>query len=97
MNSYLYMVTYDLNVPGKNYQDLYRALEGYDYWHCVDSTWIIKTNSTAIQIRDSLKPYLDSNDKLLVVRLTGESAWTGFRDDCSNWLRVSFNEQPLIN
>jgi hypothetical protein len=34
-----------------------------------------------------LQQYIDSNDELLVAKLSGEAAWTGFSDKCSNWLK----------
>jgi hypothetical protein len=53
----------------------------------LDSTWIIKTNDSAATIRDSLARYTDANDELLVAALTGESAWKGFNDEGSQWLK----------
>jgi len=85
-----YLIGYDLNKNGQNYDPLISAIKQIAYsnlwWHCLDSTWIIKTNSAAIQIRDSLKNLIDSNDELLVVCLDGEGAWTGFNNECSDWL-----------
>ena len=38
-------------------------------------------------LRDVLKSYLDKNDELLVVNITGDpAAWTGFSDQGSKWL-----------
>lgn len=82
-----YLIGYDLNRPGQNYTELFDAIKGYPkWWHYLDSTWIIKTNWTATQIRDDLKQHIDSGDELLVVRLTGEGAWTGFNERGSQWL-----------
>lgn len=86
MNSYL--ITYDLNKPGQNYNDLYEAIKKIGlWWHCLDSTWIVKSDKTAVQIRDSITPHIDSNDSLLVAHLSGEGAWIGFSDQCSSWLK----------
>ena len=82
-----YMVGYDLNKPLQNYADLIEALKNYpNWWHHLDSTWIIKTNDSATMIRDHLRQFIDANDELLVARLSGESAWTGFNDKGSQWL-----------
>jgi len=82
------LITYDLNRPGQNYNDLFEAIKAIGtWWHCLDSTWIVKSNLTAVQIRDSLSTKIDKNDSLLVVVLSGVGAWTGFSDDCSNWLK----------
>ena len=82
-----YMVGYDLNRPVQNYSELIEALKGYDkWWHYLDSTWIIKTDYTAEEIRNNLKQHIDSNDELLVAKLSGEAAWTGFGDKAGQWL-----------
>ena len=88
-----YLISYDLNRPGQDYPDLWDAIKAFDnWWHFLDSTWIVKTNWPATQIRDYLRPYLDDNDELLVVRLSGESAWFGFAEKGSAWLQA--NIQP---
>jgi len=82
-----YLIGYDLNKTGQDYTDLIAGIKKIGaWWHCLDSTWIVKTNSTAVQIRDFLSPLIDSNDELLVAHLSGESAWVGFDDQCSSWL-----------
>jgi len=84
-----YMIGYDLNTPGKDYTSLIEAIKrlGSNWWHCLDSTWIIKHQGPAPAIRDVLSPLLDRNDELLVACLTGESAWVGFDEQCSKWLK----------
>jgi hypothetical protein len=85
-----YLIGYDLNMPRANddYKDLIAEIKSLSntWWHNLDSTWIIKTDQTAEYIRDTLKPYLDSGDELLVARLSGEGAWAGFKADGSSWL-----------
>ncbi len=81
------MVGYDLRRPGQDYSSLIRALEAYpNWWHHLDSTWVIKTNDSAATIRDNLRRYIDANDELLVASLSGESAWYGFNSEGSKWL-----------
>lgn len=82
-----YLVTYDL-VKRKDYPDLIGALQKYPYWHCLGSVWIIKSDNTSVQIRDQLLPHIDADDKLIVLKLTGEAAWTlSFPANCQEWLR----------
>lgn len=83
-----YIISYDLNAPGQNYTDLFEAIKGSGtWWHHLDSTWIVKSNLSAKQIRDTLSPTLDSNDKVLVAALSGVAAWKGFNDKGSKWLK----------
>lgn len=81
------LVGYDLNRPGQDYSDLIEHLKSYDnWWHHLDSTWVIRTSDSAKDVRDAVKAYMDSNDKLLVVELTGVGAWAGFNEEGSQWL-----------
>ena len=83
-----YLISYDLNSPGQDYDSLYEAIKAIgSCWHCLDSTWIVKTDKSAVEVRDSISPKIDNNDSLLVVKLSGEGAWTGFDNDCSSWLK----------
>lgn len=87
----MYMIGYDLKQPGKNYDNLYRAIKGLSGTWCrpLDSTWIISHPGTAAAIRDELLRYIDTNDALLVTRLTGESAWWSMDPQVSGWLKAA--------
>lgn len=71
-----YLVSYDLNRPGQEYPDLINALTRLGAVKVLYSEWALKTDLTAIQLRDHLQKFVDGNDSLLVVGLTGEAAWT---------------------
>ena len=82
-----YLIGYDLKT-GQDYENLITAIKKYGtWWHCLDSTWLIKTDDTAVEVRDNLKKHIYSNDKLLVAKLSGEAAWFGFSEECSSWLK----------
>lgn len=86
------LVGYDLNSPGQEYKDLIAKLKTYDnWWHHLDSTWLIKTSKSHTAVRNELKAYLiDANDELLVIDVTGDAAaWYGFSDKGSTWLRTN--------
>nr|WP_298994837.1 hypothetical protein [uncultured Allomuricauda sp.] len=83
-----FLIGYDLNKSGQDYETLIEQIKNLgNWWHCLDSTFIVKSLSTAASIRDHLKKFIDSNDELLIVGLTREGAWTGFSEECSDWLR----------
>ncbi|MGV0816765.1 hypothetical protein [Martelella sp. AMO21009] len=88
-----YMIGYDLNKSGKNYEDLIAAIKelANGYWHHLDSTWLINTNLNAGQIRDYLKPHLDSDDELLVIGVSGNWATKGISASGNDWLRNSLH------
>ncbi|MEO6825245.1 MAG: SinR family protein [Nitrosospira sp.] len=84
-----YLIGYDLNKSGQNYPSLIKAIESYGtYWHCLDSTWLIKANGPAIDIVNNLNQFIDSNDELFVTEIAQrpDAAWIGFDTECSNWL-----------
>lgn len=86
-----YLIGYDLDKPDQNYKELFKAIEaiGGSYWHCLDSTWIVKSNLTAIQLCNSLSKHIGSSDKLLVAALSKDAAWIGFDKECSDWLKTN--------
>lgn len=83
-----YLVTYDL-IKRKDYPELIKALESYKTtWHCLGSVWILKTDKTAAQIFDHLRPHIDQDDKLIVILLQREAKWTAsFSKECQDWLQ----------
>ncbi|MFC7240534.1 hypothetical protein ACFQS4_20430 [Saliphagus sp. GCM10025317] len=83
----VYSINYDLHRPGQEYDELYEAIKDLGaWWHCLESVWLVDTSSSATDIRDELKQYLDSNDEILVIRLSGSWASRGLSDECSDWL-----------
>ena len=67
----VYLITYDLNKPGKDYNGLYFALKQYDYIRDVglDSVWFVSTTWTAGQIYDHLRVHLDVNDRVIITQV----------------------------
>lgn len=84
-----YLVTYDLTRPGTNYSDLIEYLKSFPKWcHAEKSVWVVKTDLACTTLRDKLWTYMDGNDKLLVVDVTGDTAaWHGLPQEISNWLK----------
>lgn len=87
-----HLVSYDLNSPGQKYARLIEKLESYpNWWHHLDSTWLIVTSLTAQQLRDELSPLVDRNDELLVIDVTQRSwgANGGFSAEAIRWLKAN--------
>lgn len=73
-----YLVSYDLNKPGKNYDDLYEAIQNASngvWCKPLRSVYIINSSLSAKAIYDRLTPCLDSNDLVLVIEVTRNSYW----------------------
>lgn len=90
-----YMITYDLNSPGQQYEKVIQAIKDSSsnsawctYWK---SSFLIKSSLTAQEISDNIAVHLDSGDKLLVIeavkpyqgRLTKEQ-WKYIRENIFN-------------
>lgn len=88
-----YLIGYDLNKEGAEYTAANKRLRDKlgamfpTYWRNLDSTWIVVTDMTAVQIRDALRPFIDADDELLVLKSGREAAWTGFSQSASDWLK----------
>lgn len=83
----MYLVTYDLKKPGQDYKDLHEAMKARGtWWHYLESTWLLKTSLSASQIFERLRPYLDANDLILIVRVlpNDKSGW--LPQDAWNWI-----------
>jgi hypothetical protein len=70
----VYLITYDLNAPGKNYEALKEAVKSCStglaawcrYW---DSTFLLRSDKSAKEIARKLSSVLDSNDAFLVIEV----------------------------
>lgn len=52
------------------------------------SCWAIKTNETAVQVRDKLMGLSDKSDRIFVIRSGTEAAWVNsFGDKHDKWLK----------
>lgn len=89
-----YLIMFDLNKEAAGYPTANQKLSDRirelfaTRWHHLDSTWIVVTEMTAVQIRDDLKNYIDSNDEILVVKSASVAAWAGFDKNGSDWLKT---------
>jgi hypothetical protein len=70
-----------------------RQISGGDWWHCLDSTWLIEHPGPATAIWQSLVSHIHNptdktiGDKLLVAQVVKNAQWTtSFPEACHNWL-----------
>ena len=83
-----YIVTYDLNTPGKSYSSLISKIKSYQHSKICESVWIIRSNIDSSEIRNSLVKVIDSNDSLFVAKLSGEAAWRNCIDSSDNIKKI---------
>ncbi|MDD4060429.1 MAG: hypothetical protein PHW08_06985 [Kiritimatiellae bacterium] len=73
-----YSINYDLKAPGRNYQALYEEIKkSQQWWHFLESTWIIITPETPDQVWARLGKHIDKNDYFLIIEV---------KDRCQGWL-----------
>lgn len=83
----VYIVTYDLNSPGQNYDGLIKAIRAYTHCKPLKSAFFIDTSEKAASIRDKLKKHIDEGDALYVMEL--QKHWAANRTmDCTSWLKA---------
>lgn len=88
-----FLITYDLVKPGRDYPDLYDRIKSLGAWcHPVESNWFVVSTKKSAEIREHLTPVLDKNDKLIVLKLTGEAAWRGLSDADTSCLKSVLNK-----
>ncbi len=81
------IITYDLSSPGRNYEELLKQIKSYPSWaKLCESSYLITTPKTPVDVRDHLKSYIDNNDKIYVGVVVAPAAWFGMSDSVSNWI-----------
>lgn len=74
-----YLVSYDLNTPGKDYEKLYNVLKSAEgWWHYLESTWILRTSQSLSSWSDKIMNTIDENDSFIIVDIT--------KSDRNGWL-----------
>ncbi|EHP6399727.1 hypothetical protein [Klebsiella quasipneumoniae] len=85
-----YIISYDLVKAGsKDYSNLYNAIKSLGKWaKVVESTWVVVSELSSVEIRDSLSLHMDAADRIIVVKSGNVGAWKNVI--CSNeWLKTN--------
>lgn len=89
MDNKCYLIIYDLRRPGIHYAALYDAIKSYNVWGKItESVWAIVSSDSANDIACNLHQYVDSNDRLMVIRSGKESTWYNAMAN-SEWLKIN--------
>ncbi len=63
-----YFISYDLNVPGKDYEVVYRAIKALGGWARVHkSLWYVSSPATSDQVYAAIAPAFDKSDQFMVI------------------------------
>lgn len=87
MEEHCYIISYDLSNPSRNYDAIIKAIKQYPIWgRLTESTWAVVTKESVTSIRDTLMKFIDTNDKLIVIRSGKQAAWTRCLAD-TKWIK----------
>jgi hypothetical protein len=83
-----FLINYTLNLPDRSYDELITGIKKYAWVNVGRSSWAVSTSSTASQIRDDLKRFIDINDSLFVAEIEG--SWASFHlpPKVAEWLKI---------
>ncbi|MCG9699660.1 CRISPR-associated protein Cas2 [Vibrio natriegens] len=82
-------ISYDLNSPGQNYDNVIEEIKSLGSWAKVQkSFWYVNSTLTASQARARVWAKMDTNDSLIVVDASNNSAsWNGLSDEVGNFIK----------
>ena len=83
------LISYDLMSPEtrKDYKELIDCIKSFPWAKPLYSVWFIKTDKSCSEVRDELKLRVDSNDKILVIDVTGKPwATYNFPKEVLDWM-----------
>jgi hypothetical protein len=83
-----YIISYDLkNASDEDYNKLYEKIKSFEIWAKItESTWALKSEKKAAEIRDELDKITPKGRSLFVIKSGVEAAWKNVI--CSNeWLK----------
>lgn len=85
------LISYDLRVPetSEDYKKLIKYIKSFGTWaKPLYSVWLVKTDKTCAMVRDEIKKETDSNDRTLVIEVTGADwATTNVDKEVTDWMK----------
>jgi hypothetical protein len=83
----IYLVTYELHAPTKDYQGLYDDIKkcGLSWISPMNSVWLIETELPTKSVAEKLIKHLDGNDQLFIVECESEWASFNLNEDDIKW------------
>jgi len=85
----LYLITYDLRAPGRNYGTLHKQLTDWKAARICESVWLADLTGPASTVRDILQSLIDNNDRLFVIQQFSNAQWAAHlgMSEGVDWLR----------
>ena len=84
----IYLVTYDLNKEGKDYNSLYDKIKSIGPWfHPLESVWFLKSSDNVNNITEQIRTTMDVNDHIFVVNISNQDRQGWLPKTAWEWLR----------
>jgi hypothetical protein len=94
-----FLIAYDVHTrQDSEYHELAETIKSFGaWWHHLETVWIIRSDKTPGEIRDTLTAQIGADDQLFVVDITGAAAeWVGVNGPGSSWLRANINSDLVV-
>jgi hypothetical protein len=88
------LITYDLNKPGQNYEELKKYIDKFAWARLSESSYAIETSLSPEQIYSELSGIIDSSDTVYIVTLTNPWYGQGSKE-VNQWLSEHLNRVPF--
>lgn len=73
----VYIITYNLNAPTKEYLKLFDEIKKFEnWWHYIPSSWLIFTNDSVSDVFSKIKDHFSEGDRFLIIEVTNK--YTGW-------------------
>jgi len=86
-----FLISYDLIGPETrdDYVRLINHIKSFTFWaKPLKSLWLVKTDKGIAEVRNELKQYADSNDKIFVIDVTNANwATSNISSQITDWMK----------
>jgi hypothetical protein len=93
-----YCINYNLGNPGRDYKALIERIKsfGHGWCHVGGSHWFANSDLTSAQVRDHLKPALDSTDDVMVHEVG--DMWASYQVSAAvvKWLKENWHSSCTV-
>ena len=87
------IIVFELGSPEVNSARVTKLIKNNPKWaRLTDSAFLITSNRSPAEVRDSIKVALMPGDKIFVGSSPAPSAWRGLSDEISKWIHANQKE-----
>lgn len=83
----VYLVSYDLGQPRRNYEAIEKKIHAYSYWaKPLESVWFIKTSDDITMVKKNLYSVMDKDDELMVIEVKRHWSTENLSPKVTEWM-----------